>query len=461
MADKFIDDVFQHIEEDIQKIQTKPTMYISYLGERGAMHLVKELVNNGIDECINTHSPGDTVAIVLDEGENSISVGDNGRGIEPTIMELACTKIQAGSKFNRDGSGGQSAGEHGCGLTCCNALSERFEIIVNRYGERHSISFNEGKLVKKDKKVIKDAEKHGTSVILVPSKTYLGTPCTINADDLTAYLDKIIYITPRDVTLNLAIKKKGKDAILNKKYRNKNGLYDYVTKLCPNSSIDPVHILATRTMKQELYNNTYDRFMGLEFAFAYDPSKVEFVTDSFCNFVNTVDNGTHVDGVKTAISQYFSKAARDSLSEREAKKLDITYSDVLQGLVLTVYLSTDYPPMFTGQTKEKVGSPDIFKPIREMAYSAIADYCEKNPKVLKKIIDRIKVNARARIESTKIRNSVSKGKRNNLEDHMRENFAPANNKGKEYKELIIIEGRLNLLSLNLFNCGDISLGYNY
>ena len=110
---KFIDDNIRYIESDIVKIQTKPGMYISYLGSRGALHLSKELINNAIDECINKNSPGDSITVHLDEGENTITVSDNGRGIPFDDMIIVCTTLQSGSKFTREGAGGTSAGENG------------------------------------------------------------------------------------------------------------------------------------------------------------------------------------------------------------------------------------------------------------------------------------------------------------------------------------------------------------
>ena len=110
---KFIDDKIDRIESDIAKIQTKPTMYISHVGSKGSLHLCYELINNAIDECINTNSPGDNISILYDAVTNTITVSDNGRGIPPEYMEIVCTTIQSGSKFTREGSGNNSAGENG------------------------------------------------------------------------------------------------------------------------------------------------------------------------------------------------------------------------------------------------------------------------------------------------------------------------------------------------------------
>lgn len=116
--EKFIDDKIEHIEDDIQKIQVKPNMYVSYLGSRGALHLLKETINNCTDEAINTNSPADNIDIFLDETINTATVSDNGRGIPEDMMEIVCTTLQSGSKFTRSGTGMSSAGENGVNNTC-------------------------------------------------------------------------------------------------------------------------------------------------------------------------------------------------------------------------------------------------------------------------------------------------------------------------------------------------------
>jgi len=447
---KFIDDKIEHIVSDIEKVQVKPNMYIAQTGSMGALHLCKELINNAIDECINKNSPANNIDIFLDEGENEITVSDNGRGIDFKNLILVCTTLQSGSKFTREGSGANSAGENGVGLTCCNALSNRFEIISYRYGEKSKVSFSEGKLIEPQYNIKnKNKDKHGTTFIIQPSRLYMGKDCDINSDDLINWVEKIVYLIPSDIKINLSIKKKGKESLVNKKYSNKNGLYDLVKKLCTRPLLDPITFIETMKVKETIHDRVIDRFIGLEVAFTYNSSSVEFESESFCNFVNTVDQGTHVDAVKTAILQFLTKKTKDSLSERESNKIDIIFTDASQGLFLAVNLSTDMNPQFTGQTKSKLGSNEFFKPLREMTYKSLNEYFGKNPKELKKLIDRVKTNAKARIESTKVRNSVIRGETNSFEEHLMENFIPANNRGKnEYRELLIIEGKSARGSVN-------------
>lgn len=264
----------------------------------------------------------------------------------------------------------------------------------------------------------------------------MGPNCGIIAEDLIGWLDKIVYLISPNIRINLKVAKKGKDAIIQKKYINKNGLYDYAKLLAKKPSIDPLYFTESKKLIEHSRDTDIDRNIKLSFVFTFDSTNTEFVSDSFCNYVNTIDNGTHVDAVKQAIMQYLTKQTRDNLSERESKNIDILFNDVTQGLVLIVNIETDLNPQYTGQTKEKVSAPELFKPIRDMTYKTLIDYFKQSPKELKKLTDRVKTNAKARIESTKVRNSVIKGETTNFQEHLLSNFEPANKRGKnDYREL--------------------------
>lgn len=443
-SEVFIDDAIDHKEDDIEKIQTKPNMYISYLGQRGALHLAKEVINNMIDECINRNSPANVIDIYLDEIENTLTVSDNGRGIPFEKMELVCTKLQAGSKFTREGSGGGSAGENGVGLTAVNALSSYFEITSRRYGEKATVKFENGKLVYPTKAKKEAGEKHGTTTVFRPNPFYMDMEdesCDIPTEKLMEWLDMIIYLVPSDVKISFQANRKGKESNINKKYRNKNGLYDLVKKLAKKPILDPIHFVGSRKMKEFDKGKEIDRFIGLEVAFTFNSSPGELEVQSFCNFVHTVDNGVHSDAVRNGLVQFFTKQTRDALSEKDAKKIDIIPNDVTSGLNMALYLSTELNPHFSGQTKEKVGNNALFKPLRDIVYGQIQDHFKRNPKELKKVTDYVKTNAKARIEATKARNTVVKAASNSLDEHRIKGFSPALARGRnDYRELMLIEG---------------------
>ncbi len=203
------------------------------------------------------------------------------------------------------------------------------------------------------------------------SEYYMGPNCGIVAEDLIGWLDKIVYLISPNIRINLKVAKKGKDAIIQKKYINKNGLYDYAKLLAKKPSIDPLYFTESKKLIEHSRDTDIDRNIKLSFVFTFDSTNTEFVSDSFCNYVNTIDNGTHVDAVKQAIMQYLTKQTRDNLSERESKNIDILFNDVTQGLVLIVNIETDLNPQYTGQTKEKVSAPELFKPIRDMTYKTL------------------------------------------------------------------------------------------
>lgn len=117
MSQAYKDDVMEYIESDIDKIKMKTGMYISYVGEKGALHLAKEVIQNSIDECANPKSPAKTIDVILDLLSDTISVEDDGRGIpEDTLpMDILCTRLNSGSKFTRE-QGGATSGENGVGL---------------------------------------------------------------------------------------------------------------------------------------------------------------------------------------------------------------------------------------------------------------------------------------------------------------------------------------------------------
>jgi len=438
---KFIDDIIDHKESDIEKIQCKPNVYIGYLGQKGSLHLTKEVINNSIDECINTNSPGNEIDIYLDEVENTIKILDNGRGISFDKLELVCTTLQSGSKFTREQSK-QSAGENGVGLSCVNSLSELFEISSTRYGEKFIIKFNSGKKIEEKITKISNKDKHGTCIFFKPSPFFMGEECNIITEDLLNWIEKIIYLVTPDIKINVSVIKKGKESTIQKKYRNKNGLYDYMKKLCKEPLVDPIHFFQSLKIKELDKGKEYDRFIGLEAAFTFDSKNTnsEMLVDSFCNFVNTIENGVHVDAVKQGIIQYLSKQTRESLSQRDLKNIDIVYNDITSNLVLTLFLSTDMRLEFSGQVKEKVTNNSFFKPLRDMTYKALVEYFKNNPKELKKITDFIKLIARARTQANKVRNAVIKGDSEAFSDHALKNFVKANNKGDKYRELFIIEG---------------------
>ena len=445
---KYVEEKMIVAESDLDKIRTAPLMYISRLGSLGAIHLCKECINNNIDECINIHSPGDYISIILNEDENTFTSEDNGRGLPFDKMLEACTMIQSSTKFNRTDNQ-KSAGCHGAGLKCTNALSDYFKLEVYKLGEYACVEFKNGVQVQSGEvKKISDKERHGTIVTFKPSEKYMGK-CQMKGDDLLQWLNNIKHFLDSKITIDVEIIREDK-SIRNVLKRTPKGLVDLVSEMTDvrhtpiysgngTSYIDEDVRIIKPGGKVE--NRTLERDIDLEFAFTLNANRLEPTIRSFCNFVHTVDEGDHTQAVVNGICQYLSRKTKDSLTEKEKEKYKILFNDITSNLVLALSVNTSMDPGFTGQTKEKIENRKIIKPLQDLVKNSLDKFFTNNPKELKKYTDIIKTNAKARYEANRSRTNIIKRETSNLSEHLIPNYFPANKKGKnDYRELFIFEG---------------------
>lgn len=424
---KFKDDDIRVIEDDLERLRERTTVYISYKGDKGALHLCKELINNAIDEAMSPKSPCKNIQIVFNEKENRLTVSDDGRGIPFQHIVDVATKLQSSSNFGKTKQGAEvsfKAGENGIGLTAINALSEYLTIIVTREGKRGTFNFVDGRLQGEPIYEKVDPAEHGTTAIFVPSEKYLG-PCHIKEADLFSWLSLISHFVPSSKTIYYTpIKKKGDEKkTIKLKYAN-----------------GPVKLLESN-MKKPLLSTTMNfksNEPNVQVCFNYDEadSTDGYNTISFCNWVHTIQHGEHVSGAKTGYCQAMMKIVPTFMTENEKKKWNITFEDIRLGLCTEIFLFHN-DPQFTGQTKECVGNRDIFKDVRDAVYKATMAYMKDNAAEAKKISNYIKKNARARLEVSKIRKSDYKAM-DSFEESVMSGYSPAIGKG--YKELYIVEG---------------------
>ena len=184
-------------------------------------------------------------------------------------------------------------------------MSYLFEISSIRYGEKFTIRFENGKKIEEKITKISNKDKHGTCIFFKPSPFFMGEECNIITEDLLNWIEKIIYLVTPDIKINVSVIKKGKESTIQKKYRNKNGLYDYMKKLCKEPLVDPIHFFQSLKIKELDKGKEYDRFIGLEAAFTFDSKNTnsEMLVDSFCNFVNTIENSINMNTVFNCINK--------------------------------------------------------------------------------------------------------------------------------------------------------------
>src|SRR3954452_19258786 len=378
----------------LEAVRRRPGMYIGSTSENGLHHLVYEVVDNSIDEALAGHC--DTINVTI-HADNSITVDDNGRGIPVDLhpgekkpaVEVALTMLHAGGKFDKN-TYKVSGGLHGVGVSVVNALSERLEVIVDRDGQRHHMSFVRGKTTKK-LTVMGKAKGQGTIVRFKPDPeifTVLEFHYTTLADRLRqlAFLNRGITITIKDE----------RDPPKSETFFAKGGLIQFVEWL--NRNKKPLHPkpIAFNAVKDEV-----DVDLALQYEDGYNEN-----TFTFVNNINTHEGGTHLTGFKSALTRTINDVAkrRDFL-----KKEDFTLSgeDIREGLTCVLHVKVR-EPQFEGQTKTKLGNSEVEGIVKAVVNEHLGNYLEEHPPVARAIIEKAVSAARAREAARKARDLVRK-----------------------------------------------------
>lgn len=449
---KIVDDVFNNITVDVEKVQTKPTMYISYVGSRATMHLTREIINNSIDEIENPHSISDgLIKVFYVESENMIYVEDTGRGIPFDELENACTILHSGTKMDR--KYGNTAGENGVGLTATNALSEIFEITSFRDGHMKYIQFKEGiKSVERTAKC--SSNKHGLLVAFKPSRLYLGANCQLPEDELVDWLTKLSFNMPERVKIKLTFSKSGKDATSEKIFQNTKGIGGFLAKLEPSSNLlkTPIVLIKNTTIMEkdiptkgengEITLIDMERDIDLKVAINFNPDSQDTVKYSFCNNIENIEHGEHMNGAIAAILSFFKRKVKEADKKDD---IEVTNNDILFGLSVVINMGTNYSTgLFTSQTKHKMDNRIFYEPVRKTILSALDEYFKlpENKRILTRVVQHIKTNIKVRLAATKARKAVKTNRTSFMESTNIANYNAPNflDVPGAKLELYIVEG---------------------
>ncbi len=379
----------------LEAVRKRPGMYIGSTSENGLHHLVYEVVDNSIDEALAGHC--DTINVTI-HPDNSITVQDNGRGIpvdmHPTermpAVEVALTVLHAGGKFDKS-SYKVSGGLHGVGVSVVNALSERLEVVVDRYGSRHRMAFVRGKTVKK-LEVLGKARGTGTTVRFKPDPE-IFTVLEFNYSTLADRLRQLAFLN-KGITITL--KDEREDRKKQETFLAKGGLIEFVQWL--NRNKKPLHAkpIALTATKDEVEVD-----LALQYEDGYNEN-----TFTFVNNINTHEGGTHLTGFKSALTRTINDVAkrRDFL-----KKEDFTLSgeDIREGLTCVLHVKVK-EPQFEGQTKTKLGNSEVEGIVKAVVNEHLGNYLEEHPPVARNIIEKAVSAARAREAARKARDLVRK-----------------------------------------------------
>ncbi len=424
--------------EGLDPVRKRPGMYIGGTGLDGLHHMIWEVVDNVIDEAMAGHATIGTVRLLLD---NIVEITDNGRGIpvdlHPTTkkstLETVLTVLHAGGKFGGEDSGYKvSGGLHGVGVSVVNALSEWLKVEVKREGKIWMQEYRRGIPVK-DVEVIGKCKKKET-----------GTKITFKADDTifsdTEYNFEIIikhlrnqaYLT-KGFTFKLEdlrnIIDGNTDLYLAKKYGFyfDAGIASFVKflnrgKIVRNSS--PIHI------EKNVKN------INVEISIQYTDGYSEKLR-AFANNVYNPDGGTHVMGFRTALTRTINSYARKNKLLKDKEK-NLTSDDLTDGL--TAVIAIQLPePQFEGQTKAKLGNPEVKGIVQSIVSEELTEYFEKHPKDAKSIIEKCILTARARTAARAAKDAIlRKGALEGMT--LPGKLADCTSRKAEESELYIVEG---------------------
>lgn len=370
--------------EGLDPVRKRPGMYIGSTGLRGLHHLVYEILDNAVDEAQAGFASKVEVILLAD---GSVSITDNGRGI-PTDMhpatkksslETVLTVLHAGGKFGGSSSGySVSGGLHGVGLSVVNALSEALEVTVWRDRMEYQQKYSRGKPVTTLSCHVLPVEfqdRQGTRIRFWPDKEVFTTNIQFDYNTIAGRIRELAFLNP-----NLMITLRQEDINPEKNHHNEyfyvGGLNEYVKWL--NTDKKPLHDVVG--FRKEVDGITID--VALQWCSdAYSDTML-----GYANSIRTVDGGTHIDGTKASLTRTLNSLGKKS---KLIKEKDITLSGEHVREGLTCVISVKVPnPEFEGQTKTRLGNPEVRRVVDQSLQEYLTEYLELHPDVLDSILSK-------------------------------------------------------------------------
>jgi DNA gyrase subunit B len=414
--------------EGLEAVRVRPAMYIGSTDGRGLHHLVWEVVDNSVDEALAGFCTHIEIAILPNNG---IRVVDNGRGIPTDIhpkegvgtIQVVMTKLHAGGKFNNS-SYKVSAGLHGVGVSCVNALSEKLVVSVRRNGRIIEQEFCRGNPVADQYDTGPSDGTTGTTVVFYPDAT-IFTDTTFVYETLATRFRELAFLMSG---LKISVTdERDASAPVSETFCFPGGVSAFVRFVDEHRKPlfdTPIHLVMDA--------GTYP----LEIAMWYNEGYQENFF-SFVNNVNTHDGGTHVTGFKTGLTRVITKFAQELLSKNK-KDIQISSDDIREGLTAVISIKIAQP-QFEGQTKRKLGNSEAAGYVNTAFGNKLEEYFHENPAIVKLIIDKVYNAAVAREAAHRARNLARR--KNILESGgLPGKLADCSNRNPIECELFIVEG---------------------
>jgi len=414
--------------EGLEAVRKRPGMYIGSTDKYGLHHLVYEVSDNSVDE----HMAGVATKIdVTINKDGSVTVEDNGRGmpVDPhpvykkPAMEIIVTKLHAGGKFDNKAYA-VSGGLHGVGISVVSALSSDMTVEVRKGGKVYSQSYKIGK-PKNDVKVVGkcDKDEHGTKVTFYPDASIFSTT-DFDYKTLATRFRETCFL---NAGLRINFSDNRGEKVKSDSYHYAGGLTEFVKWL--NKTRKPIHA-------KPIYFKREEKGTIAEVAIQYSDSYNENI-QGFVNTINTIEGGTHVVGLKSALTRVINDYGVKKGTLKKGQKL--TGDDVREGI--TAVISIKIPePQFEGQTKTKLGNGEVKGIIDSMATAALTDFLEENPAVAKAILAKATSALKAREAARKAKDLVRRKNALTVGSGLPGKLADCSSRKKELTELYIVEG---------------------
>ncbi|MER3437031.1 MAG: DNA topoisomerase (ATP-hydrolyzing) subunit B [Chloroflexota bacterium] len=412
--------------EGLEAVRRRPGMYIGSTDQRGLHHLVREIVDNSVDEALAGFC--DQIIVRIDK-DAVVTVTDNGRGIpvdkhpkmKTSALEVIMTVLHAGGKF---GGGGYkvSGGLHGVGASVVNALSEWCRVEVRRDGKVYRQEYRRGVPTGPVEQIGEvPLDEHGTTTSFLADSEIFTGGIDYNFDALAQWFRETAYLT-KGLRITLIDERSDREMT----FYFEGGIVSFVRHLNRNRQVlhdRPFYVLRETPA------------CLVEVALQYNDSFGES-THTFANNINTVDGGTHLSGFKSALTRTINEYAKKNGFLKGDESL--SGEDVREGLtaIVSVKLSE---PQFEGQTKGKLGNAEVAGAVQQVVNEAFGAFLEENPQVARKIIEKCVTAARAREAARKARELVQR--KGGLDSfNLPGKLADCSERDPSRSELYIVEG---------------------
>lgn len=412
--------------EGLEPVRKRPGMYIGSTGYDGVHHLIKEIADNCVDEAIAGHGTFVAIELLADGG---CRVTDDGRGIPidthpktgKSTLETVLTVLHAGGKF---GGGGYkvSSGLHGVGSSVVNALSDKLVAQVVKDGQLYELEFARGVPQGDLKKIGKTDRPRGTSITFYPDATIFKETIEFDYEWVLSYLRHQAYLT-KGLKGSVYDERTGQRFA----FYFEGGIQSYVKHLnIGKDTVDDDIFYVEKQVEDSM----------IEVAVQYNEGFNETVK-AFANNVFNPDGGTHLVGFRTAMTRVINDYARKASLLKE-KEENLSGDDIREGLTAIILVKLP-DPQFEGQTKNKLGNPEVRRYVDQVMTEYFSYYLEEHPGIAKKVVGKAILAARARKAARAAReNVIRKGVLDGLS--LPGKLADCSSKDPKNSELYLVEG---------------------